>query len=424
VKLVLKDSTPPEPQLQPHSSTLHVYYTASQVSSTSSSSSPLASTIASTLQALFLEEQASLAYLLASSAAASTSSSSTSALGQPQSHSSSSTRDPNRSLSRAVSPELASKLQRRETRSVKYAPTYHITISLFTPISSPSSWDIEAAIQQYFLSLLSSFSISNFTIDTQVQLYATFAPSMAAPLHDNETNTWTLREEDLSGFINAAEWPLSPSIGAGPTLNFILYVPDAAKTPLVVADSKAVSWLIPQWGGVQILNTQSTSDTLTVEDIRPALLTFSRQLLSLLGAPDSLPSIPLQIASMTRVRAASLLLSASSTLGSLARLTVALPMIPIPENVALGVDGTLKNLRHACDSLRAGEFKDALRYAREADQEAERGFFEKSMVGQVYFPDEHKVAVYLPLLAPIAVPLVNAGFKTIRSLVDLRTGKI
>ena len=36
------------------------------------------------------------------------------------------------------------------------------------------------------------------------------------------------------------------------------------------------------------------------------------------------------------------------------------------------------------------------------------------MVGQVYFPDEHKVAVYLPLLGPVGVPLVMSAVKEVR----------
>ena len=53
-----------------------------------------------------------------------------------------------------------------------------------------------------------------------------------------------------------------------------------------------------------------------------------------------------------------------------------------------------------------------------AENEAERGFFEKSMVGQVYFPDEHKVAVYLPLLGPIGVPLIVGLLKEVRRIVQ------
>jgi phosphatidylinositol glycan class S len=63
----------------------------------------------------------------------------------------------------------------------------------------------------------------------------------------------------------------------------------------------------------------------------------------------------------------------------------------------------MAHLRLACDTLGSPE---ALYHARVAEAEAEKAFFEKSMVGQLYFPDEHKIAVYLPLLGPVGVPLV------------------
>ena len=410
-----------------HSTTLDVSYSPNQVPSTSSSSSALANFIATQLQSTFAEEQATIAYILTSSHLSSSTPQTASGLGQaPQVAQSvaSSPRETRTGLSRALPPDLAAKLARQMTRSLKYAPTYHLTISLFSPTASPSTWDIESALDEYFAPLLDSFStISNFTVDTQVQLYATFSPSMRQPEYNEEQGVWTLRKEDLSGFINAAEWPLSPSIGAGPTLNFVLYVPSHTTAPLVVKDSLASSWLIPQWGGVTILNPSTPAAGaaaipagLSKEEIQPALFTFSHQLLSLLGTTQSLPSLPLRLQTLTRVRAASLLLSASSTMGSLARLTVALPSIAIPETVAAAVDKTLSHLRNTCTDLREGRFQDALENARIAEAEAEKGFFEKSMVGQVYFPDEHKVAVYLPLLGPVGVPLVMGALKEIKRM--------
>jgi phosphatidylinositol glycan class S len=61
--------------------------------------------------------------------------------------------------------------------------------------------------------------------------------------------------------------------------------------------------------------------------------------------------------------------------------------------------------------------------ARIAETEAERSFFEKSMVGQVYFPDEHKVAVYLPLLGPIGVPLVVGLMKELKRMAASRKAR-
>lgn len=414
-------------ELQVHSTILDVHYGLGQVPSISSSSSALANFIAIKLQDLFAEEQATIAYILSSSNSPTSNHHSSTGLGQ-STHtsqvSSSSPREHRSGSSRAAATELAARLASRMTRSLKYAPTYHLTISLFTPTASPSDWDIDSALAETLAPLLESLSgISNFTVDTQVQLYATFSPSVQRPEYDPDLGIWTLREEDLSGFINAAEWPLSPSIGAGPTLNFVIYVPDPGNVPLVIKGSRASSWLIPQWGGVFILNPPpGVSDQptglagLSPAEIQPALLTFSHQLLSFLGAPQSPPSLPLQMQTLTRLRAASLLFSASSTMGSLARLTVALPSIAIPETVSTAVDITLAQLRHTCDALKAGRFHDALGHARIAEAEAENGFFEKSMVGQVYFPDEHKVAVYLPLLGPVGVPLVMSALKELKRL--------
>jgi phosphatidylinositol glycan class S len=241
--------------------------------------------------------------------------------------------------------------------------------------------------------------IHNFTIDTQIQLYAT--PGVQSQV---------LNKEDLSSFVNAAEWPLSPSIGGAPTINFIVYIGNQTiGLPSVVQDgtpynamATSQSWLVPQWGTVYLLPLPEDTAHVSVPTLKQPLLTFTSHLLSLLGTPQS-GSLPLRLSTLSRIRSADLLLRASSTLGSLARLSLALPSISIPSSVADGVAKTVSHLRLACDTLGAPE---ALFHARVAEEEAERAFFEKSMVGQLYFPDEHKIAVYLPLLGPVGVPLV------------------
>lgn len=412
-------------ELQTQSASLHIHYPPSSVPQASSNSFPLATFIAVQLQDLFAEEQA-LIMLALTATPAPTNGHQPSPSAGPSSSSSSSTvvgsKDHRLGHTRSITPELSARLASRSTRALKYAPTYHITISLFSPNAWPSSWDIEAAIAEYLVPLLGPASvISNFTVDTQTQLYAGFSPSVQPPEFDANRGVWTLREEDLGGFINAAEWPLSPSIGAGPTLNFIIYVPDPSTSPLIVKESQANSWLIPQWGGIVILNPPSSARLdemrakgLSKEDIQPALAVFSHQLLSFLGTPESPPSIPLKLQTLTRVRAVSLLLSASSTMGSLARLTVALPSIAIPETVSTAVDVTLGHLGQSCNALKEGRFTSAMDHAKIAETAAERGFFEKSMVGQLYFPDEHKVAVYLPLLGPVGVPLIMSALKELK----------
>lgn len=315
-----------------------------------------------------------------------------------------------------MSLEKIASLDGRTTRAFKYASSYHLTFSLFTPAASPSSWEIDEALEKFISPLLAPISsISSFTIDTQVQLYAAFSPSIEGPVFNAERNKWTLHYSDLTGFVNAAEWPLSPGIGSGPTINFVLYVPSPDQGPLVIAENEGTSWIIPQWGGVQILNPAgNAAQGLTQEDLASVMHTFADQLAALLGVPPTPASLSLRIASLVRERATTLILSASSTLGALSRLSLKLTSIAIPDSVAKSVDETLHRLDQACGDLQQGRFQSALEHARVAEAEVEKAFFEPSMVGQVYFPEEHKVAVYVPLLGPMAVPLIMSALKELR----------
>lgn len=196
-------------------------------------------------------------------------------------------------------------------------------------------------------------------------------------------------------------------------------MPHENQTPLLVKENLADSWLIPQWGGVHILNLDPGSGTpseLKADALAPAMHSFSNQLISLFGLPQYPASLPLRISTLERVRVASLIFSASSTLGALAQVYTKLPSIPVPDNVAQSVQHAISHLQQACNFLKDGRFPRALEHARAAEVEAEKAFFERSMVGQVYFPDEHKVAVYLPLLGPVAVPLVMAGLKELKTM--------
>ncbi|KAI1499034.1 phosphatidylinositol-glycan biosynthesis class S protein [Biscogniauxia marginata] len=355
--------------LHPHMPVLEITYPPDSVPS------GLATYLAAELGSTFSEEQAILSYLLATSSIPSD--------RQPQ----------------GSSQDITESLSKRMTRSLKYSRTYHLTFSLFTNGPTPNSWEIESAIDQYMSPVLSMLnSIHNFTIDTQVQLYAT--PGVQSQV---------LTKEDLSSFINAAEWPLSPSIGGAPTVNFVVYIGN--QTIGVGSESKtSQSWLIPQWGSVYLLSPPTT-DHVPSELLKQPILTFTSHLLSLLGTPQS-GSLPMRLSTLTRIRSADLVLRASSSLGSLARLSLALPSISIPSSVADGVAKSMHHLELACANLGSTE---SLEHARIAETEAERAFFEKSMVGQLYFPDEHKVAVYLPLLGPVGVPLVMGLLNELRA---------
>ncbi len=359
-------------------------YPPHSVPSSASSPSALATFVAQELRSTFAEEQAIISYLLSTSSAP---------IEQQQ--------QPPPQQPQGPSPEVADTLAKRSTRSLRNAPTYHLTFSLFTSGAAPSSWDIEAAIDEYMRPLLDVLGpIHNFTMDAQVQFYAPPACSPRCSARRTSRLSST-RPSGPSPPRSAAPLRSTSSCTSATRPSACRVVMAAGPTRRPRAGTSQ-SWLIPQWGAVYLLPLAPDQGHIGLAALKQPLLTFTSHLLSLLGTPES-GSLPLRLSTLSRVRSADLLLRASSTLGSLARLSLALPSISIPSSVADGVASTMRHLRLACDSLGGA---DGLAHARIAEAEAEKAFFEKSMVGQLYFPDEHKVAVYLPLLGPVGVPLV------------------
>lgn len=236
--------------LDPHSAALDITYPPNSIPSPNAASSTLATFIANELRATFAEEQSIISYLLSKSSMSGP---------RPQ----------------GLTNSAIESLEKRTTRSLRYAPTYHLSFSLFTDGPVPNTWGIEAAVEEYMQPMLDVLGpIHNFTIDTQLQLYAT--PGVQSQV---------LNKDDLASFINAAEWPLSPSIGGAPTVNFIIFV---GNQTIGLPDSDAQtsqSWMIPQWGTVYLLPLPGATSHVSKDILRQPMLTFGGHLLSLLGTP-------------------------------------------------------------------------------------------------------------------------------------------
>lgn len=317
------------------------------------------------------------------------------------------------SILSVYTPEIQSFLQLisgekpKDELAVIYSPQYYITFSLFHGGGVPVSWDIQQALKAYFDPLLQELqNAATFTVDTQVEHHAELSRQPEAK-HNGE---YVLTPGDLSTFINSASWGLS-SVHKDPTLHFILYVPDVEDLPMHIQGSESDSFVVPQWGGVKIVNGHTH---FTKEQLKPILETFSAQLLTLLGAPSEPTSPQMRISALSRLFTVKALMISAQTLGSLARLTKSLQSISVPISTMNLVERAINDLKRSLEALELGQNWMAVFYASESMKQAQEGFFEKSMVQQMYFPDEHKVAVYLPLLGPIFVVLLTGFGRVMR----------
>ena len=316
--------------------------------------------------------------------------------------------------------EDVDRVRQRTARAFKHSGDYNLVFSLFSADDQPSDWAIMPALQIHVLPIIQALSkTSNFSVTSQIQLYSAFSPSVH-PIVNTGDPGYLIRRDELSAFINTAEWPLSPSIGAGPTINFVVYVPSKDQSPLYIEGSPSNSWLIPQWGVISVLNPgqilgkANNPGSLDATALKQPFEQFAHQLLALLGVPTGEIPLSLRVRAFQRIAGLSLFLRAASSLGSLGRLAGHLSGIPIPKHVSLLVNAALDRLSIASNYFKAGGTIAGIQQAYTALADAEKAFFDKAMVGQVYFPDEHKVAVYLPLLGPVGVPLAVALIRELK----------
>eukprot|EP00752_Nemacystus_decipiens_P012641 g11196.t1 len=127
-------------------------------------------------------------------------------------------------------------------------------------------------------------------------------------------------------------------------------------------------------------------------------------------------------AGMARNRAA-----AAETLRSLAALVESQPEMEVSSKIADDVSAAIAALVNSdalvseaaapgaeaigrCDGGGGGDGEwagaGAMRWAREALRRSEAAYFDPTMVPQLYFPQDHLMAVYFPFLAPLAFPLI------------------
>ena len=68
----------------------------------------------------------------------------------------------------------------------------------------------------------------------------------------------------------------------------------------------------------------------------------------------------------------------------------------------------------AMAKLATGHLHLAFQASKEAVTSSERAFFDPSLLHLLYFPDDQKFAIYIPLFLPMAVPILLSLAKIVR----------
>ncbi|KAM9045431.1 GPI transamidase component PIG-S isoform 3-T3 [Megaptera novaeangliae] len=105
------------------------------------------------------------------------------------------------------------------------------------------------------------------------------------------------------------------------------------------------------------------------------------------------------------------LATATTTLTSLAQLLGKISNIVIKDDVASEVYRAVAAVQKAAEELASGHLASAFVASQEAVTSSERAFFDPSLLHLLYFPDDQKFAIYIPLFLPMAVPILLSLFR-------------
>ncbi|TWW74728.1 GPI transamidase component PIG-S [Takifugu flavidus] len=274
-------------------------------------------------------------------------------------------------------------------RAFKSSPGYEITFSLLNP--DPKShrlhWDIEGGVETYIQPLLTKLApLANFSIDSQILYYAMLGVN---PRFDSSSSAYTLNADSLAHVINPVEARLEVTF------------------PVDIDISMA-----------RVMGV------------------FLAQLRLLLGVQSSTPPPGFMVAPCSSAgladweldrlmwsRSVENIATATTTITSLAQLLDQIGNIVINDNIAEQVSSAVTSLQLAVAELEAGNLGFALQYSKEAFSASERAFFDPSLLHLLYFPDDQKFAIYIPLFLPMCVPILLSLLKILTELRQRRRDK-
>ena len=297
------------------------------------------------------------------------------------------------------------------------------------------------------MSLL-TFSFLFFLVKSQV-LYLTSLglSSVRKSFSNTGSEEYLISEKDLGLAINM-ESKLVSHVSSRPSFNFIAYIPTLAQTPLHIESETIAkqtqetnSFLVPRWGGVSIWNLYNSTNgikskfddvtmmRIVITQLRLLLGLQPEQKLGKFGNVQYLARTENVITLwekdfMSRLKLEENLVTTRVTLQSLAHLLSKISNIVITQEVAEDVQSAVKSYDDAVKCLANGQPpKTCFESSKDSFVTAERVFFENSLLALLYFPEDQKYAIYIPLFLPILFSFFGCMFPVLKDYLKKLVGK-
>ncbi|CAF1094054.1 unnamed protein product [Rotaria magnacalcarata] len=212
-----------------------------------------------------------------------------------------------------------------------------------------------------------------------------------------------LERRQIPFFINKLEYLLHRSTKHyKEQILFILFIPDEKQTPLTVEKNQDNSIVVPKWGSVIFYN-KNNSDS-EYNDLNLIMKQFLAHFNQLLGIET--------IDQWINLRTIENYNNGRQTLSTLSQLLLSIPNIVIDDTMA-------KKVHDSVDLLEKCEESNQHNDCQQGRLLADQVFFDPSLLKLLYFPDDQKFAIYVPLYLPMGAPLAWALFNDIKFLINI-----
>jgi len=246
---------------------------------------------------------------------------------------------------------------------------------------------ISSTIVPYLINIYSKFI--DFDISTEI-ISNTQGILPSETIHN-------LEKKQIPFFLNKLEYLLHRSTKHyREKIFFILFIPDEKQTPLTIDNNQDNSIIVPKWGSVIFANSN--------DDLNIIMKQFLNHFNQLLGINTFEQWIYLRTIENYN--------NGRQTLLTLSQLLLSIPNIVIDDIMA-------KKIHNSLDLLEKCQENNQHNHCQQGRLLADQVFFDPSLLKLLYFPDDQKFAIYVPLYLPMGAPLAWTLFNDLKFLINI-----
>lgn len=209
-----------------------------------------------------------------------------------------------------------------------------------------------------------------------------------------------LEKRQVPFFINKLEYLLHRSTKHyREKIYFILFIPDEKQSPLTIDNHAENSIIVPKWGSVVFGNA--------TDDLNVIMKQFRQHFHQLLGIETLEQWISLRTIENYN--------NGRQTLVTLSDLLLSIPNIVIDDLMA-------KKMHSSVELLEECQENKQHNLCQQGRLLADQVFFDKSLLKLLYFPDDQKFAIYVPLYLPMGAPLAWTLINDLKFLLKIIRG--